>query len=62
MCDVSPEDDFADLWKKLWPWIKFLDEYEESMAGDDFLFPATRYTGFLSFICLLRGNEAANSS
>ncbi|KAF7324314.1 MYND-type domain-containing protein [Mycena sanguinolenta] len=50
---------FVDLWKRIWPWVEFLDEYEETLSDEDFLDGETRYSGFLSLMRFLRGDKAA---
>ncbi|KAJ6495170.1 hypothetical protein C8R45DRAFT_1094828 [Mycena sanguinolenta] len=58
MYEAIPQDAFVDFWQNVWSWIKFLDEYESSLSGDDLLAPdATRYMGFLSLLRFLRYNE-----
>ncbi|KAJ7260463.1 hypothetical protein B0H12DRAFT_373949 [Mycena haematopus] len=53
---ISP-DAFGDLWRHAWPWIKFLDEYEETLSNNNSLSAETRYAGFVSLMAFLRGQE-----
>ncbi|KAJ6479103.1 hypothetical protein C8R45DRAFT_359051 [Mycena sanguinolenta] len=46
------------LWERLWPWIRFLDEYEESLRGDDLLPVTMRYVRFVTVIRLLHVDES----
>ncbi|KAF7342925.1 MYND-type domain-containing protein [Mycena sanguinolenta] len=49
---------FADLWTVVWPWIEFLDEYEESLGVD--MAPAmARYEVLVSLIRFLHDDESA---
>ncbi|KAJ6496312.1 hypothetical protein C8R45DRAFT_1072542 [Mycena sanguinolenta] len=61
-----PSSAFVDLWKIVWPWIEFLDEYEESLCGDNLLRDAfdgaNRYTGFLVLICVLRNSRETSEA
>ncbi|KAJ6459932.1 hypothetical protein C8R45DRAFT_1081294 [Mycena sanguinolenta] len=54
-----PPDALVDLWERVWPWIRFLDEYEESLSGDALASPETRYKRSLSLIRVLRSNPSA---
>ncbi|KAJ6483300.1 hypothetical protein C8R45DRAFT_300445 [Mycena sanguinolenta] len=49
----------VDIWRNVWPWVQFLDEYAESLSNDDFPDAETRYSEFLSLIRFFRANEAA---
>ncbi|KAF7367963.1 hypothetical protein MSAN_00861500 [Mycena sanguinolenta] len=57
--NAIPTGAFVDLWQILWPWIRFLDEYEESLSGDKCLSSRSRYWRFLSLIRLMGRDEAA---
>ncbi|KAJ6492064.1 hypothetical protein C8R45DRAFT_1212913 [Mycena sanguinolenta] len=50
---------FVDIWNHVWPWVEFLDEYEESLSDEDLLDAKTRYSGFLSSMRSLNGSRAA---
>ncbi|KAJ6477502.1 hypothetical protein C8R45DRAFT_1101831 [Mycena sanguinolenta] len=54
-----PDGSFADLWKHVWPWIEFLDEYEDSLSGHDFGDATVRYMVSLVIIRLLHNDEGA---
>ncbi|KAF7324232.1 MYND-type domain-containing protein [Mycena sanguinolenta] len=51
---------FVDLWNTVWPWVVFLDEYEESIALDDILRAEIRYLRFMRLIRFLHDDEATN--
>ncbi|KAJ6481983.1 hypothetical protein C8R45DRAFT_1151310 [Mycena sanguinolenta] len=57
---VIPTDAFPDLWRRVWPWIEFLDEYHEPLSGDGLLDGLmdgeTQYTAFLSLMRFLHNN------
>ncbi|KAJ6470322.1 hypothetical protein C8R45DRAFT_937232 [Mycena sanguinolenta] len=53
-----PPAAFADLWGNVWPWIAFLEEYEESFPCDDLSNEITRYRKYVAVIRFINTNEA----
>ncbi|KAJ6456742.1 hypothetical protein C8R45DRAFT_1034197 [Mycena sanguinolenta] len=56
--EVVPYDAFGDLWNRIWPWIQFVDEYDDYLSRDEYPAPALRYGIFLVLIRSLRCNAA----
>ncbi|KAF7348040.1 MYND-type domain-containing protein [Mycena sanguinolenta] len=55
-----PPDAFIDLWKAVWPWVLFLHEYDEILAGTEFFTADKRFLSFMRLIRVLHDDEAAN--
>ncbi|KAJ6490829.1 hypothetical protein C8R45DRAFT_1137668 [Mycena sanguinolenta] len=53
-----PRAAFLDLWHNLWPWIEFLDEYDECFPGDGLPDAVTRYDTFMSLIRFLHDENS----
>ncbi|KAF7378448.1 MYND-type domain-containing protein [Mycena sanguinolenta] len=58
---VIPRTASVDIWHNLWPWIEFLDEYDECLPSDGLPDVVTRYDTFISLIRFLHDedNDAA---
>ncbi|KAJ6467913.1 hypothetical protein C8R45DRAFT_1019443 [Mycena sanguinolenta] len=59
MHNAIPPDACVDLWRRVWPWMEFLDEYGESLVSNDFLPLQQRYSACLLLIHFLHGTQAA---
>ncbi|KAJ6474277.1 hypothetical protein C8R45DRAFT_1160546 [Mycena sanguinolenta] len=49
---------FGDLWHRIWPWIQFVDEYDDYLSRDEYTAPAARYRTFLALIRSLCSHAA----
>ncbi|KAJ6490832.1 hypothetical protein C8R45DRAFT_1213076 [Mycena sanguinolenta] len=57
-CKAITRAAFVDLWHNLWPWIEFLDEYDECFPGDGLPDAVTRYDTFMPLIRFLHDENS----
>ncbi|KAJ7601546.1 hypothetical protein DFH06DRAFT_1153910 [Mycena polygramma] len=48
---------FVDLWLRVWPWIEFLDEYQDHLPGIEHFSQTERYSVYLALLLLFRRED-----
>ncbi|KAJ7649497.1 hypothetical protein DFH06DRAFT_1208370 [Mycena polygramma] len=54
-------DAFVDLWLRVWPWIEFLDEYQDHVPGIEHFSRTQRYSIYVALLLLFRHQNEASA-